>query len=297
VPSSQLPYTDWALAQRSRVEQALGRALPQATLQPERLHAAMRYSTLNGGKRIRALLAYSASETCAAEWDALDAVACAVEMIHAYSLIHDDLPCMDNDVLRRGQATCHVQFDEATAMLAGDALQPLAFALLARAPVSDAQRVRLLDELAQASGSLGMAGGQAIDLAGVGKALSVNELEVMHRLKTGALIRAAVRMGVHCGGVVSGQMDAVSNYADALGLAFQVTDDILDAEGTAEQLGKSAGKDAADDKPTYVTILGLDAAKQHAARLTQHAHDALAPCGTHAKRLHEIADEVLRRKH
>ncbi len=282
---------------RKRSEQALAAAVNAPEPTPTRLIEAMRYSTLDAGKRIRALLAYSAANTCGADLAALDGVACAVEMIHAYSLIHDDLPCMDDDVLRRGKPTCHVQFDEATAMLAGDALQPLAFAQLASAPVSDAQRVQLVGLLARASGPGGMAGGQAIDLFNVGAKLQLDGLETMHRLKTGALIHASAMMGVACAPKSAPQVaQAISSYAQALGLAFQVVDDILDVEGSSEALGKSAGKDALQGKPTFVTILGLNAAKQHAQRLTDAAHDCLAPLDESAAALHGIADEVLRRK-
>jgi farnesyl diphosphate synthase len=290
-------YAAWGVTMRARVELALARALHFGSPTPARLTEAMRYATLGGGKRIRALLVYAANRTYGANVDALDCAACAVEMIHAYSLIHDDLPCMDDDVLRRGQPTCHIKFDEATAMLAGDALQPLAFAQVVNAPVSDAQRVALMQLLAHASGASGMAGGQAIDLFSVGHSLDLAQLETMHALKTGALIRASAMMGVACAGAVSDdERDAVERYAVHLGLAFQVVDDVLDVEGTAESLGKSAGKDAADNKPTFVSLLGLDGAKRKAALETECARDALASLGERAAYYQGIADEVLLRK-
>jgi farnesyl diphosphate synthase len=302
-------YAQWASATRARCEGALERFLPATHLAPAELHAAMRYATLGGGKRIRALLAYSAAHTCGADLAALDHVAAAVEMIHAYSLVHDDLPCMDDDVLRRGQPTCHVKFGEATAMLAGDALQPLAFEVLANTPVSDAQRVQIILLLAVASGAPGMAGGQAIDLAAVGTALTLPELEAMHLRKTGALITASLLMGAACAPRIGDKTDetapqvstiqkaALKSYADTLGLAFQVVDDILDVEGDAATLGKTAGKDAAANKPTFVSHMGLAGAKARAEALTQAAHDALAPLGANAEVLHGLADEILRRRY
>jgi farnesyl diphosphate synthase len=298
-------YSIWASAARARSETALERFLPAAHISPSELHAAMRYATLGGGKRIRALLAYSAAETCGADSAALDHVAAAVEMIHAYSLVHDDLPCMDDDVLRRGQPTCHVKFGEATAMLAGDALQPLAFEILAATPVSDTQRVKIISLLAIAAGAPGMAGGQAIDLAAVGSALTLPELEAMHQRKTGALITASLLMGAACFGelhqknteIAPQVWAALKAYADTLGLAFQVVDDILDVEGDAATLGKTAGKDAAANKPTFVSHMGLAGAKARAEALTQAAHDALAPLGEKADVLHGLADEILRRRY
>jgi farnesyl diphosphate synthase len=306
-------YAQWARATRTRFEGALDRFLPAVELSPTELHAAMRYATLGGGKRIRALLAYSAAHTCGADLTALDHVAAAVEMIHAYSLVHDDLPCMDDDVLRRGQPTCHVKFGEATAMLAGDALQPLAFEVLAKTPVSDALRVEIISVLAVASGAPGMAGGQAIDLAAVGSALTLPALEAMHQRKTGALIAASLLMGAACAPRMgdkthetapqvflqspSARNAALKAYADTLGLAFQVVDDILDVEGDAATLGKTAGKDAAANKPTFVSHMGLAGAKARAETLTQAAHDALAPLGETANVLHGLADEILRRRY
>ncbi len=290
-------YKTWAMASRARCEGALERFLPRAEAEPYELNSAMRYATLGGGKRIRALLAYCAAQTCGADLAALDHVAAAVEMIHAYSLVHDDLPCMDDDVLRRGQPTCHIKFGEATAMLAGDALQPLAFEVLANTPISAEKRLQLVSLLAKASGAAGMAGGQAVDLAAVGQSLSLPQLEAMHQRKTGALITAALLMGAVCGETSLQIGGALREYADTLGLAFQVVDDILDVEGDAHLLGKTAGKDAAANKPTFVSHMGLASAKAHAAALTQSAHAALAPLGEHAQVLHGLADEILRRRY
>jgi farnesyl diphosphate synthase len=217
-------------------------------------------------------------------------------MIHAYSLVHDDLPCMDDDVLRRGKPTCHVAFGEARALLAGDALQAHAFATLGASSMRDAGQACAL--LAHAAGAPGMAGGQAIDLAHVGVPMALQELETMHRMKTGALIRAAIRLGAACGRpLATEEAAALDRFADAAGLAFQVVDDVLDVEGSAATLGKTAGKDAARNKPTYVSVLGLPEAKRHAAELREEAHAALSRFGGAARRLHEIADWVTRRTH
>jgi farnesyl diphosphate synthase len=255
----------------------------------------MRYAALGGGKRVRALLAYGGGELADADPGDVDGPAAAVELIHAYSLIHDDLPCMDDDVLRRGKPSCHVAFGEATALLAGDALQSLAFEVLARAPGRDpAAGIALL---AQASGASGMAGGQAIDLATVGVALGMNELESMHRLKTGALIRAAVRLGAGCGRPMSvDENDALDRYSSAIGLGFQIVDDVLDVEGTASSLGKTAGKDAVQRKATYVSLLGLSAARERIQALRAEARAALAGFAA-ARRLVELADWVASRTH
>src|SRR4051794_24761954 len=268
----------WSAERVERIEAVLERSLPGASEIPENLHTAMRYAALGAGKRVRALLAYAAGELVMADPADVDAAAAAVELIHAYSLVHDDLPCMDDDVLRRGKPTCHVAFGEATALLAADALQTLAFELLTDgiAPESAARVKRL----AHASGSRGMAGGQALDLSSVGKPLSIPELQRMHRLKTGALIEASVALGVGCGAALSAsETDALERYARAGGLAFQGVDDVVDLEGTAGTLGKSIGKDAEQGKPTYVTLLGLEAAKEEAEALRLRAHDALAPFG------------------
>ncbi|MDP1606231.1 MAG: polyprenyl synthetase family protein [Rhodocyclaceae bacterium] len=288
-----------AMIQR-RTETALERCLPPETTAPTRLHAAMRYSVLGGGKRMRPLLCHAAGEAIKADPRLVDVAACAVELIHAYSLVHDDLPAMDNDVLRRGRPTCHVEYDEATALLVGDALQTLAFQLLAApstppaAPTPERQ-LQMLTLLAQAAGSRGMAGGQAIDLAAVGLALSIEELEFMHIHKTGALIRAAVLLGTHAGAADEDALQTLGHYANRAGLLFQVVDDILDAEGSTVTLGKTAGKDAAQDKPTYVSMLGLTRAKELAARLRVEAHAALDVCQADTLRLHALTDYIVDR--
>lgn len=280
-----------------RTEAALERWLPQTTTAPARLHEAMRYSVLGGGKRMRPLLCHAAAEAMGADPHRVDVSACAVELIHAYSLVHDDLPCMDDDVLRRGRPTCHVEYDEATALLVGDALQTLAFQLLAEQQAAgEAQRqLAMLTLLATASGSRGMAGGQAIDLAAVGMALSVEELEFMHIHKTGALIRAAVLLGAHAGTADDATLQTLGHFANRAGLLFQVVDDILDAEGSTVTLGKTAGKDAARDKPTYVSMLGLPRAKELAARLRGEAHAALDVCVQDTTRLHDLTDYIVDR--
>jgi farnesyl diphosphate synthase len=285
----------WSRERAQRVESALDGALPPADESPQSLHAAMRYAALGGGKRVRALLAYASGELAGADAGLVDHAAVAVELIHAYSLVHDDLPCMDDDVLRRGKPTCHVAHGEAVALLAGDALQTLAFEVLGKAPLSQAQaQIAILGE---AAGSHGMAGGQALDLAHVGDALSLNELERMHALKTGALIHAAVRLGAACGRTLDrAQDEALDRYAAAVGLGFQIVDDVLDVEGTAHSLGKTAGKDAAQGKATYVSLLGLDAAKVRVAELRDEAHTALLAFGAGARRLNELADWIALRK-
>ena len=275
------------------------RFLPAPKIVPERLHQAMHYAVLGGGKRVRPLLAFAAGELTQADPARVEVVAAAVEMIHAYSLVHDDLPCMDNDTLRRGRPTCHVEFDEATALLVGDALQPLAFQLLAEHVVADdpAAQLEMLRTLALASGSRGMAGGQAIDLASVGKTLSLPELEFMHIHKTGALIRAAVVLGARCGRRLdAGELERLERYAKTVGLAFQVVDDVLDCAASTATLGKTAGKDAAQAKPTYVSILGLARARALAEELRAEAHAALAPFGATAARLRELADFIVLRR-
>ncbi|MCC6867785.1 MAG: polyprenyl synthetase family protein [Burkholderiales bacterium] len=293
--TAPLPFATWADVRQRRIEGVLDRTLASVPAIPAELTGAMRYAVLGGGKRMRPLLAYAAGELTQASPEAVDGVAAAVEMIHAYSLVHDDLPCMDDDVLRRGKPTCHVAYGEAMALLAGDALQAQAFAVLQSARLADpAAACRLL---AQSAGAAGMAGGQAIDLLHVGKALALPALEVMHRMKTGALIRAAILLGAQCGRAVHGTEAALAGFARSIGLAFQVVDDVLDVEGSAASLGKTAGKDAASHKPTYVSLLGLDAAKAHAQALREEAQAALAPFGTRARRLHEIADWIVRRDH
>lgn len=280
-----------------RTEQALERYLPTADIAPATLHEGMRYATLGGGKRVRALLCHAAGELVGADPVVLDGAASAIEMIHAYSLVHDDLPAMDNDLLRRGLPTVHVRYGEAMAILVGDGLQAQAFAVLGDLPATAAQRVALLKELASASSSLGMVGGQAIDLASVGHALAREQLEQMHRLKTGALLRAAVFMGAHCGlsPVPADLHAALDDYQRAVGLAFQVVDDILDVTTDAVTLGKTPGKDAQDHKPTYVSLLGLDASRALAEALGERARAALQPLGERAAHLHGLADRVVHR--
>ncbi len=291
-----LDWAVWSRERQRRIEHVLDAALPASADACAALTEAMRYAVLGGGKRVRPLLAYAAGEFANADVAVVDAAAAAVEMIHAYSLIHDDLPCMDDDTLRRGRPTVHVAFGEATALLAGDALQAAAFGTLGSGAMRDAGAA--CAKLAAASGVAGMAGGQAIDLAAVGRALPLPALESMHRMKTGALIRAAVELGAQCGaGTTPEESAALAAYADAAGLAFQVVDDVLDVTGTDASLGKTAGKDAAHGKPTYVALLGLDAARAHAEALRREAHDALAPFGARARRLVELADWIVLRQH
>jgi len=288
----------WAQGIQSRTESALGALLPSADLAPQRLHRAMRYAVLGGGKRVRALLAHAAGQLCDAAPEKVDAAASAVELLHAYSLVHDDLPCMDDDDLRRGKPSCHKQFDAATALLVGDALQSLAFQVLAQPGLlpDPARQLNMLHLLAVASGSRGMAGGQAIDLASVGLSLTQQELEFMHIHKTGALIRAAALLGAHCASEDKDKLHALDHYAKCVGLAFQVVDDILDDQADTATLGKTAGKDAVQNKPTYVTILGLERAKALAQELRADALQALAPYGDDALRLTQLADFITGRR-
>ncbi len=284
---------------RSRVQQALETRLPPATSPPKRLHEAMRYAVLGAGKRIRPVLVYATGQLLGAADELLDTPACAVELIHAYSLVHDDLPAMDDDDLRRGRATCHRAFDEATALLAGDALQTLAFEILSapgkHAPAGS-QRAEMVSALASASGCHGMAGGQAIDLAAVGRELDLAELEYMHIHKTGALIRASVRLGALCHPDPEQQeLLHLDRYAEAIGLAFQIRDDILDVEGDTEVLGKRQGADAAHHKPTYTSLLGLAAAKERALDLHQQALANLRPFGERAALLRWISEFIVTR--
>ncbi|MBB5735328.1 farnesyl diphosphate synthase [Xanthomonas arboricola] len=262
-----------------RTERSLEACLPSPLLAPQRLHAAMRHAVLGGGKRMRPLLVYAAGALFGADEDSLDTPAVAVELIHAYSLVHDDLPAMDDDALRRGQPTVHIAFDEATAILAGDALQTRAFELLAAAPASAELRVGWLQSLATAAGAAGMCGGQALDIDATGRLQSLPDLERMHALKTGALIRAAVRMGALAGAAAADDQQRLDAFADALGLAFQVRDDILDVESSSAQLGKTVGKDAAQAKSTYPALLGMDGAKAKLAELATRMHDILQPYG------------------
>tara|TARA_R110002049_G_scaffold54607_7_gene151944 strand:+ start:635 stop:1501 length:867 start_codon:yes stop_codon:yes gene_type:complete len=283
---------------QQRTEHALNSALPEASLAPDELHGAMRYSVLEGGKRVRALLVHAGGEIAGADATRLDRAACAVELIHAYSLVHDDLPCMDNDVLRRGKPTVHVEFGEATALLTGDALQTLAFQVLSDTPLADdaTRQLEMIALLAQASGSRGMAGGQAIDLASVGKELTREELEFMHIRKTGALIRASVRLGALCGTADADALDRLDRYGKLVGLLFQVVDDILDADADTATLGKTAGKDAHHDKPTYVSLLGIGETRALADALLAEASEAIAPLGERAHHLAELAGFIVHRK-
>jgi farnesyl diphosphate synthase len=287
--------SDWMAGCQAHFEQVAARQLPAAELEPRRLHQAMRYAVLGGGKRVRPLLLYAAAELAQAPQALADAAALAVEYVHAYSLIHDDLPCMDNDVLRRGRPTVHVAFDEATAMLAGDALQAEAFVVLAESGADPAVKAQWLMQLAQAAGTRGICGGQAIDLASVGRRLSIDELETMHRMKTGALLAAAVKMGAAAGTLAADEGAALGRYAAAIGLAFQVVDDLLDVEQDSQTLGKTAGKDAAADKPTYVSALGVAGARDWAGRLHREAQEAIAGFGARAARLAQLADFIVLR--
>lgn len=279
-----------------RTDQQLNLFLSERSSASDHLLSAMRYSVFNGGKRIRPVLVYAAGQAVRAHPDDCDAPAIAVEMIHAYSLIHDDLPAMDDDDLRRGKPTCHIQYDEATAILAGDALQTAAFSALL-AQEQQPGRIDMLRELADASGSLGMVAGQMIDLSSVGKTLTLTELENMHRHKTGALIRASVRMGALAGQASTEQLDSLTGYAIALGLAFQVQDDILDVESDTETLGKQQGADIALNKPTYVSLLGLDEARQKACQLVDDALASLNDFGSEADLLRELARYVIERNY
>ena len=293
-------FQTWISAHQQRFEEVLRKLLPSADIAPQRLHEAMRYSVLDGGKRVRPLLAFAAGELAGAAVERVNYAAAAVELIHAYSLVHDDMPCMDDDVLRRGKPTCHVEYDEATALLVGDALQSLAFQMLSDTPLTTdaARQLKMVKLLAVASGSRGMAGGQAFDLASVGKQLNLAELEFMHIHKTGALIRAAILLGAYCGDALSdAQLDKLDHYGKCVGLAFQVVDDVLDAEADTATLGKTAGKDADNDKPTYVTLLGAAAAKKMAAELHQDALQSLSEFGAKAQRLRELADFIVMRKY
>ncbi|WP_250459164.1 polyprenyl synthetase family protein [Microbulbifer litoralis] len=283
-----------------RVEVTLRRTLAEPVPGADTLFAAMRYAALGPGKRLRPALVYTAARTLRSDaFDPAhcDAAAAALECIHAYSLVHDDLPAMDDDDLRRGHPTCHIAFDEASAILAGDALQTHAFELLLASDADSDLKLRLLGELAQASGARGMVAGQAIDLAAVDHNLDPPQLEAMHRLKTGALIRASARIGALLGGANAMQLAAVSGYAEAIGLAFQVQDDILDVTADTAVLGKTQGADAARNKPTYVSLLGLDGAREKLAGLHRQALDALAQLDGDTELLRQLADYIVRRSH
>ena len=292
-PEQQLLYF------QEQASMALDSFLPVATVQPVHLHEAMRYAVLGEGKRIRPVLVYATGTALGLKPEQMHAAAAAVEMIHAYSLVHDDLPAMDDDDLRRGRPTCHKAYDEATAILAGDALQALAFHVLATDDsmnISAEQRLRMITLLADASGSEGMAGGQAIDLAAVGKSLNLEQLKNMHNHKTGALICASVELGaLCCPNVAESSLTAVRHYAEAIGLAFQVQDDILDIESDTETLGKPQGSDIERNKPTYPNLLGLDGAKQEAKNLHQQAIESIQSFGQKADILRWIADYIVQR--
>ena len=290
---TDIPFARWA----QRVEIALERALPATETAPCRLHAAMRHAALGGGKRMRPLLAYAAGTLFDANESVLDAPAAAVELIHAYSLVHDDLPAMDDDALRRGRPTVHVAFDEATAILAGDALQTRAFEILAAADAPAQLRVDWLRTLADASGAGGMCGGQALDIDATGRLQTLDELQRMHALKTGALIRAAVRMGALGGGAAPGDLELLDGFAASLGLAFQVRDDILDVESSSEKLGKTAGKDQAQAKSTYPALLGMAGAKAKLDELAGTMREALQDFGDKAAPLAALARLAVERDH
>ena len=290
-------FPDWMRDVQTRIEATLSRLMPPEEAIPARLHQAMRYASLGGGKRVRPLLAFAAGELTNSSAERLEIVSSAVELIHAYSLVHDDLPCMDNDVLRRGRPTCHVEYDEATALLVGDSLQSLAFELLAHSDLGKpAQQLEMVRLLARASGSYGMAGGQAIDLGATGSTLNQPELELMHALKTGALIRAAVMPGALCGDPLTDEAsEALDRFAKRAGLLFQVIDDILDCTASTATLGKTAGKDAAAEKPTYVTLMGLESAREFADELHTQALESLAIFGERGRRLIELTDFITHR--
>jgi len=288
-------------AWRQRMEEALAKRLPPATEIPARLHEAMRYAVLGGGKRIRPALLFATARTLGLTEDEVEAAACAIELIHVYSLVHDDLPAMDNDDLRRGRPTCHKAYDEATAILVGDALQPLAFQLLARdpaLPAAPAIRLRLIDLLSEASGTFGMAGGQAIDLEVQGKQLEIAQVEDMHARKTGAVIRASVLMAAECAPQLATHLyAALTRFATAIGLAFQIQDDLLDLIGDVSTLGKATGADREHAKPTHPAVIGIAASQERVHLLHNQALDALVPFGERAAPLRSLAHWLLSRRH
>ncbi len=290
--SQDLAFSSWLAQQKSAVDAALDHFIPPASTSPATLHAAMRHSLFAGGKRLRPILTIAACEACGGTAnDALPA-ACAVECIHTYSLIHDDLPCMDDDDFRRGHPTCHKLYGEAVAVLAGDALQPLAFSLLLRGPGDIPSMVR---ELADAAGSLKLIAGQVLDIEGEQRQVSFEELRAIHEGKTAALLTCCLRLGALAAGASAADLAALTTFGHATGLAFQVIDDILDVTQSSEKLGKTAGKDIASGKSTYPAIMGLEASRQEAALLTAEAHAAIAPLGSRGSRLLEIADHLLAR--
>ncbi len=293
-------FAAWARAAQERTEAALARCLPAAAIAPQRLHEAMRYAALGGGKRVRPMLAYAAGEAVEAPAGRVEAAACAVELIHVYSLTHDDLPAMDDDDLRRGKPTCHVQYDEATALLVGDALQGLAFEVLAEPGLhpDPAVQLEMLHLLARAAGSRGMCGGQAVDLAATGRRLELAELEFMHIHKTGALIRASVLLGALAAGALAPEArERLEHYAKCVGLAFQVMDDVLDAEASTATLGKTAGKDAAQGKATYLTLMPAREARAYAQELVEDALGAATGFGERGGRLADIARFIVQRSY
>lgn len=294
--SSTVSFQEWITAHSERCESALDRLLDSVQTNPRRLHEAMRYAAQGGGKRIRPLLVYAAGQLAEQTSDEnLDAAAVAIECIHAYSLVHDDLPCMDDDDLRRGRPTVHKAFDEATALLVGDALQTRAFEVLANATAPAEMRLKMITALAAASGSRGMAGGQAIDLESVGKKLDLAGLQQMHAMKTGALLSCAVELGGIAANLNEAQIAHLGQYSKALGLAFQIVDDVLDATADSQTLGKTAGKDAAANKPTYVTLMGLDYAQKQAKELQETAISSLEGFGGKAQALKDLALLVVNR--
>ena len=294
--NNTLSFEDWVRAHGQRTELALDNLLDAANTNPARLHEAMRYAAQGGGKRIRPLLVYAAGVLSDdTNQSALDAAAVAIECIHAYSLVHDDLPCMDDDDLRRGRPTVHKAYDEATALLVGDALQTRAFEVLANAQCDADTCLAMISALASASGSRGMAGGQAIDLDSVGKKLDLAGLKQMHAMKTGALLSCSVQMGGIAAKLNPAQMQHLQDYSEALGLAFQIVDDVLDATADSQTLGKTAGKDAANDKPTYVTLMGLDYAQKAAKDLQETAIASLESFGSKGQALKDLALLVVNR--
>jgi geranylgeranyl diphosphate synthase type II len=288
---------DYLAQQQRLVDTELDRLVPPEAAAPETIHRAMRYSLFAGGKRIRPILCMEAARTVADDSPGVAAAACSLELIHTYSLIHDDLPALDNDDYRRGKLTNHKVFGDAMAILAGDSLLTLAFQVLAQLDTTDARKTRLIAELATASGTVGgMIGGQVADLEGEGKPPDAQLLETIHRAKTGALLRASLRMGAICAGAGEPQYEALSCYGEHVGLAFQIVDDILDVEESSEALGKTAGKDAAQHKITFPAVYGLAQSREMAARECERAHAVLSPFGERALRLHELADLIVRRK-
>lgn len=292
-------FSRWMMTTQQHIELTLEHYLPNSTNAPQHFHSALRYAALSGGKRLRALLVCAAGELVEAEAEILYTIAAAVEFMHAYSLVHDDMPALDNDVLRRGKPSCHVAFGEACALLVGDTLQTLAFDVLSRpfAQISSTVQLAMVQQFAHAAGYAGMAGGQAVDLESVGQSISLPELEYMHLLKTGALIRASVLMGAMAGAnrLDEALSDKLDYFAKRIGLAFQVVDDVLDYEADTDTLGKTAGKDAAASKPTYVSLMGLGAAKGLVQELKEDALDALKPFGRSAQRLDKLAEYMINR--